>query len=112
MANPKAVLTKLAEIEDEMRRIAFWDESLDASTIRDQVVSIVSEQKRSPMEVMPFAHWLQAVFIPNARTAAETGRLPASSQVGMMAMREYDYHSQVPEAQKLLRHLNEFDALF
>jgi hypothetical protein len=51
------------------------------------------------------------VFIPNARAAAARNDLPTQSEVGIMAMRQYDYHSHIPEAQNLLTLLSEFDAL-
>jgi hypothetical protein len=37
--------------------------------------------------------------------------LPKDSQVGIMAMRQYDYHSSVPEAHRLVSLLHEFDEL-
>nr|WP_261361997.1 hypothetical protein [Humisphaera borealis] len=37
--------------------------------------------------------------------------MPIHSQVGLMAMRQYDYHSHVPEAQGLLKLLQDFDEL-
>ncbi len=112
MANREDVLNKLTQIEEEMRRIKFWDDSLDCDTIRKDAMEIVTEQRRSPVGLMLFEHWLQAVFIPNAREAARSGHLPSSSQVGVMAMREYDYHSHVTEAEDLLHLLYEFDRLF
>lgn len=112
MIRSETVLWKLDEIEREMRSAEFWDDSLNVDEVRDGPLRIAAEQGKSPIGTMPFEHWLQAVFIPNARSAAQTGNLPSSSQVSLMAMREYDYHSHVPEAQELLRLLREFDALF
>ena len=112
MNKAQAVLEKLDEIEREMREISFWDESLDLDDISSKAERIIREEKKSPVGSMPFEQWLQAIFIPNARSAAESSNLPASSQVSIMAIREYDYHSHTPEAQRLLGLLREFDALF
>lgn len=106
------VLLKLLEIEREMRAIGVWDESLNAQSVNEQSVNHAREHGSSPVGTMPFERWLQCVFIPNARHAAQNNSLPKTSQVSLMAMREYDYQSYVPEAQKLLRLLQEFDALF
>ena len=91
--SPKSseVLEKLDKIEAEMKRIAFWEDA--------------------PVKPVTFEHWLQFTFLPNARAAAAKGKYPEKSQVGLMAMRQYDYHSHVPEAQELLNLLSEFDAL-
>lgn len=112
MIRSEAVLDKLDEIEQEMHNAGFWDDTLDLNEIRDDAAKITKEQGLSPVGFLPFEKWLQAVFIPNARIAAQTGNLPSSSQVSLMAMREYDYHSHIPEAQELLRLLREFDRLF
>lgn len=95
----KHVLAKLAEIEAEMRRIKFWTE--------DPVQADVANFRDAPS----FEWWLQCVFLPNARKAAGKGEYPEKSQVGLMALRQYDYHSYVEEAQRLLDLLNQFDQL-
>ncbi len=105
-------MLKLAEIEQEMRNIGVWNESINAKEINEQAINHVREHGSSPVGTMPFEGWLQCVFIPNARHAAQSNSLPQTSHVSLMAMREYDYQSYVPEAQKLLRLLQEFDALF
>lgn len=112
MKQSEAVLQKLDAIEMEMRSAGFWDDSLNVDEVREEAARVAREQGKSPIDAMPFEHWLQAIFIPNARGAAQADSLPSSSQVSLMAMREYDYHSHVPEAQELLRLLREFDALF
>ncbi len=93
------VLAKLDEIESEMKRIHFW--SAEPSELQ------VAHYTEAPT----FELWLQCVFIPNARTAAAKGEYPAKSQVGMMAMRQYDYHDYIEEAQGLLQLLMEFDKI-
>jgi uncharacterized protein YqcC (DUF446 family) len=105
------LLDSLDGIERELRRLGWWDTSLDVRSVRERAAAIVSESGESPVMHMPFETWLQAVFLPNAREAAANRTLPESSQVSLMAMRVYDYHTVVPEAKELLRLLREFDAL-
>ncbi|UKN02199.1 YqcC family protein [Paracrocinitomix mangrovi] len=81
-------------IESELKQIGFWNKKL--KTLPDPHT---------------FEHWLQFVFIPNAREAVKTRNFPKESNVGLAAMRQYDYHSFVPEAQNLLKLLYEFDKL-
>lgn len=88
------LLEKLDEVEAEMRAIGYWQEE----AFRE------SDQKT-------FEHWLQFTFLPVARNRIEQRDIPADSQVGVMAMRQYDYHSYVPEAQRLLALLSDFDTL-
>jgi uncharacterized protein YqcC (DUF446 family) len=112
MNRSETILQKLDQIEKEMRNAGVWDNSLNVDELRESAAKFAAEQGRSPVGSIPFEHWLQAVFLPNARRAAQIGNLPSSSQVSLMAMREYDYSTHVPEAQKLLRLLREFDGLF
>lgn len=97
---------KLDQIEAEMKRIGYWQEAppdLQAAAARGEL--------RSYLDAPSFESWLQTIFLPNARRAAEIDDLPASSQVGVMAMREWNYHSSVPEAHDLIKLLYEFDEL-
>jgi uncharacterized protein YqcC (DUF446 family) len=112
MSKSEQVQQKLQEIEAELRRIGFWDDSLDEEVVRTQALQYAKTHGKSPVGAMPFENWLQAVLIPNARDAATRNELPSESQVWDMARREYDYHSHVPEAQRLLELLREFDAIF
>ncbi len=93
------VAAKLDAIEAEMRRIGFWSATPPAV------------DARGFLEAPSFELWLQCVFIPNARLAVERKKFPKKSEVGLMAMRQYDYHSYVEEAQGLKRLLEEFDDL-
>jgi uncharacterized protein YqcC (DUF446 family) len=95
----------LDEIETEMRRIGYWH-----SDPPDLLARCVSGEIRSYLDAPSFELWLQCVFLPNARQMLRDDRLPPSSSVGVMAMRQYDYHSHVEEAQTLLQLLNRFDA--
>ncbi|QDT41797.1 hypothetical protein Pan241w_18610 [Gimesia alba] len=95
----KQVLAKLAEIEAEMKRIEFWTDD----PVKSEVTNF--------MDAPSFEWWLQCVFLPNARKAARKGEYPEKSQVGLLALRQYDYHTYVEEAQQLLMLLNQFDQL-
>eukprot|EP01037_Dinobryon_pediforme_P022383 gene22383-biopygen13513 len=97
-----AALTKLAEIEAEMRRIGFWTDVPEGAS---------EAPPQSFTDAPGFEHWLQVVFLPNARRELAAGRLQPQSSVGLMAMRQYDYHSYVPEAETLCCLLAEFDRI-
>lgn len=99
-------LAGLDRIEAEMRRIGFWTDDPP-----DLLADYADGTRRSFLDAPTFELWLQVVFLHNARAAARAGALPASSEVGTMAMRQYDYHAHVPEAQTLLALLHEFDAI-
>ena len=93
------VMAKLEEVENEMKKIGFW------------IPNPPAFKAHNYLEAPSFELWLQCVFIPNARKAAEEEAYPKDSQVGQMAMRQYDYHSFVKETQALLQLLNEFDSI-
>lgn len=95
----------LDAVEAELRRIGWW--SADPPPLREQ---FARGELRSFLDAPSFELWLQCVFLPNARAAVAADALPPSSSVGVMAMRQYDYHSHVPEAQDLLALLSRFDA--
>lgn len=95
----KKVLSALDEIEAEMKKIGFWKDNPPKIKVGNY------------LEAPSFELWLQCVFLRNARKAAKTGEYPTNSQVGLMAMREYDYHSCVEEALNLVSLLHDFDKL-
>ena len=97
---------QLDAIEAAMRRIGFW--SADPPDLQ---AAIEAGQLKSYLDAPTFELWLQQVFLPNAREAVRSKDLPKESSVGLMAMRQYDYHSHVPEAHGLLALLFEFDEL-
>ncbi len=102
MPETQAVLAKLAQIETEMRRIGLW-----------QTDPLLAEQYDFKAafagDTMSFLQWLQFIFIPSVKRAAENGRFPSSSQVGVKAVREFD---RLDKAARLIGLLSEFDALF
>jgi hypothetical protein len=55
---------------------------------------------------LPFERWLQIVFVRALRRAANEGKLPASSQVGVAAFRNFD---GVREAEPLIKLLSQVD---
>lgn len=97
---------KLDEIEAEMRKIGFWQQNPP-----DLRAAFARGEMSSYLDAPSFELWLQCVFLPNARESVATNSLPEDSQVGVMAMRQYDYHSDVPEARRLVDLLHGFDKL-
>lgn len=93
------ILLALDKIEAEMKKIGFWQENPSSVNVDNY------------LQAPSFELWLQCVFLPNARKAAQTSTYPNSSQVGLMAMRQYDYHSRVEEASNLVSLLHDFDKL-
>ena len=95
----KRVLSKLNEIEAEMKRVNIWSNSPPSFEVSNY------------LEAPSFELWLQCIFIPHAREAAEKSKYPERSQVGLMAMKQYNYHSFIERAQPLLHLLNQFDKI-
>jgi uncharacterized protein YqcC (DUF446 family) len=102
MPNPQTVLSKLQQIETEMRRIHVWQEQPLQANQYDFKAAFAGD-------TMAFPQWLQFIFLPNARRAAATNSFPSKSQVGGKAVREFD---GMDEASRLIELLSEFDALF
>ena len=90
------------EIEGEMRSQGMW---------RDQPLQPeqMNFKQAFGMDTMTFTQWLQFIFLPNVRKAVSDNQFPSSSQVGVMAVREFD---GFPDADRLITLLSEFDALF
>jgi uncharacterized protein YqcC (DUF446 family) len=101
-----AALAQLDAIERELKRIGCW-----AKDPPDLQAEVAAGKIRSFLEAPSFELWLQCIFLPNARAAARSGALPSRSQVGLMAMRQYDYHSHDEAAQPLVKLLHDFDAI-
>ena len=98
----KLVGDQLELIEGEMRRIGFWS---------NQDLDYDLPESSSYMDCPSFEVWLQFVFVPNAKKAVAMRLFPSESQVGVAAMRQYDYQSIVEEALPLVQMLHEFDRL-
>ena len=101
-----AVLAQLDAIEREMKRIGYWTENPP-----DLPAEVAAGKIQSFLDAPSFELWLQCLFLPNARIEARERKWPRRSQVGLMALRQYDYHSHLAEAQPLVRLLHEFDAI-
>ena len=102
MPDQKMVLSKLEQIESEMLRIGMWQEKPLEPEQYDFRAAFAGD-------TMTFSQWLQFIFIPNVRSAAASGKFPATSNVGAQAVREFD---GADEASELITLLGEFDALF
>jgi uncharacterized protein YqcC (DUF446 family) len=100
------LLAQLDRIEAEMKRIGYW-----SGNPPDLQAEFAAGRMQSFIDAPSFELWLQCVFLPNARQATRDNNLPTESQVGLMALRQYDYHSSVLEAHPLTRLLSEFDHL-
>src|SRR6476619_685121 len=83
---------KLNAVEAEMRRLGWW-----SGEPPDLLAEVAAGRLKSYLDAPSFELWLQCVFLPNARSRVAEADLPASSSVGEMARRQYDYHSSVPE---------------
>lgn len=98
-AQRTALLARLDAIEAEMRRLGMWRAPGTRPTAD------------GPLGPAGFEAWLQDVFLPKARRAVAADALPDRSQVGLMALRQYDYHTHVPEAAALVALLHDVDDL-
>jgi uncharacterized protein YqcC (DUF446 family) len=96
------VAAKIDAIEAEMKRIGLWQsEPLPPEQFVDAGAFGIN--------TMAFEQWLQFVFVPRVRQiVAENGEYPEESQVGVMAIRNFDGFE---EAAELTRMLGAFDAL-
>lgn len=94
-----ALSKKLDQIELELRRLEFLVGEVGAPRA---VTSAFGLQD------MPFEDWLSYVFLPRAREAVTLERLPGSSSVATMAVRNLDGH---PDADTLIALLSEFDCM-
>lgn len=101
------LLRKLDEIEAELKTIGYWDDRLDSGDLRKRY------DKREIESWLDHAlsHYLQAIFLPEAREAVRDADLPRESFVSVRAAREYEFWSEVPEAQRLTELLSQFDCL-
>jgi uncharacterized protein YqcC (DUF446 family) len=97
-----AVAERIAAIEAEMKRIGLWQsEPLAPEKFVDAGAFGIN--------TMAFEQWLQFVLVPRVRAIiAENGEYPEESQVGVMAIRNFDGFE---EAAELTTMLCAFDAL-
>jgi uncharacterized protein YqcC (DUF446 family) len=98
-------LTKLDEIEAEMRRIGYW------SDLPEFQAGACDARFRSYLDAPSFRVWVQVLFLPNARAAALEGKLPARSQASEIVRRQYAPEAGGSEARKLAELISEFDTI-
>jgi uncharacterized protein YqcC (DUF446 family) len=87
----------LDAVEAELRRLGYLEGEVGEPERVDSAFG---------MNEMPFAHWLSRVFVPAARRRIAEKDLPAESQVGIAAIRNFD---GCDEASELTSLLCEFD---
>jgi uncharacterized protein YqcC (DUF446 family) len=95
-------LAAIDGIEEEMKRIGYWDEAPLPARAYDF-------HKAFGQDTMTFTQWLQFVLIPRVhQVVQQQSEFPRSSMVGAQAIREFDGDDR---ADQLVRMLNEFDRL-
>ncbi len=100
MPDYETVQQKIDAIEAEMKSAGMWSSEPPPPEAFDF-------HQAFAMDTMPFAHWLQFIFIPRVREIiAAQGDFPSSSQVGTQAIREFD---GIYEASGLVSLLSNFD---
>ncbi len=101
------LLGKLDEIEAELKTIGYWDDGLDSEGLREKF----DKREIGSWLDIRFSLYLQAIFLPQAREAVRDADLPRESFVSVRAAREYEFWSEIPEAQRLTELLSQFDDL-
>jgi uncharacterized protein YqcC (DUF446 family) len=101
MASKTELVAAAADaIEAELRAIGAWEDTLPSPEKMDF-------KRAFAMDTLAFTQWIQFVLLVRVRGMIEAGSpLPASSQVGVHAVREFDGQ---PEAATLKQLLCEFD---
>jgi len=111
-AQHEALLAEIARqldaIEAEMKRIGYWQADPPPALLAKIAAGEISSYLDPSIT---FEQYLQLVFLPAARQRVHDDDLPSESSMGVIAMRQYDYHSHVEEAQPLLKRLSRLDAL-
>ena len=98
-------LRKLDEIEAEMRRVGYWSEAPEFEP------GACASRVKSCLDAPSFKVWVQTLFLPNARAAANEGKLPARSQASEIVRRQYAREAGAVDARKLVELIGEFDRL-
>jgi uncharacterized protein YqcC (DUF446 family) len=108
MSNSKSpdyemVAAKLAEIEEEMKRIRLWQ-------VEPLGLEKYQFSRAFAGDTMSYEQWIQFILVPRVKQIIETrGQFPGSSAVGAQAIREFDC---IDEAAQLVTLLCQFDSLF
>lgn len=101
------LLRKLDQIEAELKTIGYWDDRLDSEDLREKF----DKREIESWLDLQFSVYLQAIFLPEARESVRDADLPRESLVSVRAAREYEFWSEIPEAQRLTELLSQFDDL-
>jgi uncharacterized protein YqcC (DUF446 family) len=98
--NYETAREKIDTIEAEIKRLGLWS----SEPLPAEAYNFTSA---FAMGTMPFARWLQFIFIPRVRELIATeDAFPRRSQVGAQAVREF---GGLYEANGLVGLLNDFD---
>jgi len=102
MVSTNAIVDTVRAIEGEMRRIGYWSNLSPGGIDESNLYAGLS-----------FEQWLQFVFLPRILAAADSGdfRDVPPYRVGLAALRQYDYHSVVEEAHRLMRLCHDLERL-
>ncbi|HYY96708.1 MAG TPA: YqcC family protein [Pyrinomonadaceae bacterium] len=106
--NSPEVAGKIAEIEEELKRLGLWQDG----PLREEQYEF---RQAFAADTMTFTQWLQFVLVPKVKGIIEAGgEFPARSEVGAKAFREFVMWPAYGDldTERLLRLLDEFDALF
>jgi uncharacterized protein YqcC (DUF446 family) len=96
------IQAKIAEIEDEMKRIGYWQ----SDSLRPEQYQF---HMAFAMDTMAFSQWLQFIFIPRVKSILESGeKVPRDSQNAAQAVREFDGDDN---AYNLITLLSDFDEI-
>lgn len=100
------VVSKIDEIEAEMRRMGVWQS-------RPLTPEQMDFKQPFGMDLLTLEQWLQFIFIPRVREIVATrGEFPSGSQVADHAFREWVMWGSRDDAEPLIQLLRQFDSLF
>jgi uncharacterized protein YqcC (DUF446 family) len=100
------VQQKIDEITSEMKRIGIWR----SDELPPEKLQI---EKAFGADKMSFAQWLQFIFVPRvSQIIREKDEFPAESHVHDQAFKEWRMWGDLPDSDRLLELLKEFDTLF
>lgn len=103
--NYEIVQKKIEEIVEELKSLNYWQaEPLPPASY--------NFQNAFGSDTMTFKQWLQFIFVPRVQIIIEKkGKLPGKSVLGEKAFVEYEKNSFYPEAEHLVKLLEQFDDL-
>jgi uncharacterized protein YqcC (DUF446 family) len=97
-----SIKNKVQIVETEMKRIGYWctDES------------VVIESTDIEKSNLSLEKWIQYIYLNSLKVFIDTLSLDKllPYRIGLLAFRNYDYMSYVPEAEKLVEMLNDLES--